>query len=648
MDVFLGVLGPVQAWDGAGAEISLRGRRHREVLARLVAARGRVVPVDLLAADLWEDPPPGAVGAIRTFVGALRRALEPGRPPRTPPRLIVTVGPGYALRAGADAVDAWRFERAAESGEAPERLLPVLDSALSLWRGPAYAEFAEAPWAQPERARLTELRLHAVERRAQALLDLGRAAEAVPDLDAHAHAHPWREEAWRLLALALYRAGRQADALAVLREARTALAERLGLDPGSGLRELEAGILRQDDRLAAPGDAATRLWASATAAHERAAPDARLRLEATVGLMRGLAVTGGGGLVAAREHRAAAIEASEELGDPDLTARVIGAYDVPANWTRSDDPAQAARVVAAAERTLAGLPSDTPLGTRARLLASIALESRGAASPRAHAAAAEAERIARGLDDPALLAFALNGVYMQTFTRTGLAGERDRVGAEIVELSERHGLRTYEILGHLIRLQSACAFADFTRADRHAARLDHLARRHDRPLTSVFTTWYRALRLAENTQAAYADKEAAYRAAAASLDSAGMPGLSDGLLPLALLCLRLRHDRPPGPEAADAYGPYEPWVRPLLLLAAEHRAEAAEALGAAPDPPHDLLAEAMWALLARAALELRDEASLRRAQAALLPAAGELAGAASGLVSLGPVAELLAVRPRTG
>ncbi|MFD0467065.1 BTAD domain-containing putative transcriptional regulator [Nonomuraea thailandensis] len=258
----IGVLGPVTAWGEAGEEISLHGPRHREVLARLVAARGRVVPVDLLAADLWEDPPAGAVGSIRTFVGALRRALEPGRPPRTPPRLIVTAGPGYALRAATQEVDAWRFAEAVEAAAPPARLLPALDAALSLWRGPAYAEFAEAPWARPEQARLAELRLRAVERRAQALLDLGRSAEAVPDLDAHARAHPWREEAWRLLALALYRAGRQADALAVLRGARTELADNLGLDPGRGLRELEADILRQAGRLDAPADAAARVWAA--------------------------------------------------------------------------------------------------------------------------------------------------------------------------------------------------------------------------------------------------------------------------------------------------------------------------------------------------------------------------------------------------
>src|SRR3954468_22742618 len=115
MDVAFGVLGPVAAWDGAGDAIALKGPRHRAVLARLIVARRRVVPVTRLVEDLWADPPDGAVGAVRTFVAALRRALEPERPPRTPARLLVTEGPGYALRAEPDAVDAWRFEQTVES-----------------------------------------------------------------------------------------------------------------------------------------------------------------------------------------------------------------------------------------------------------------------------------------------------------------------------------------------------------------------------------------------------------------------------------------------------------------------------------------------------------------------------------------------------
>lgn len=170
-----------------------------------------------------------------------------------------------------------------------------------------------------------------------------------------------------------------------------------------------------------------QVWAEATAAYDRSVTSGtRARLDSTVGLLRNFAVTGGDGLLAARRHRVAAITAAEELGDPEVTARVIGAYDVPAIWTRVDDPEQAAGVVAAAERTLAAfLPGAHP-AARARLLATIALESRGTHSPRGHEAAREAEEIARSLDDPTLLAFALNAVFMQSFQRAGLARSATR------------------------------------------------------------------------------------------------------------------------------------------------------------------------------------------------------------------------------
>ncbi|MYR59075.1 SARP family transcriptional regulator, partial [Streptomyces sp. SID625] len=113
------------------------------------------------------------------FVGDLRRALEPDRPPRTPPRLLVTEGPGYALRAAPDDVDAWRFTRTVEdlADARPERVAAGLAEALGWWRGPAYADFGDARWARTERTRLTELRLHAVERRAEARIALGEGAE---------------------------------------------------------------------------------------------------------------------------------------------------------------------------------------------------------------------------------------------------------------------------------------------------------------------------------------------------------------------------------------------------------------------------------------------------------------------------------------
>lgn len=682
MRVSFGVLGPVTAWDESGQPLALRGPRHRAVLARLVVARRRVVPVDLLIDDLWQGAPPaGATSAVRTFVAALRRALEPDRPPRAPAALLTTQGPGYALNAAPDTVDAWLFEHRFQQAAAlpPTQALPRLQQALGAWRGPAYADFTEPPWARNERARLAELRLHALERLAQTRLDLGQAARTVPDLDAHVAEHPWREDGWRLLALALYRTGRQGDALAVLRRARALLVEHLGVDPGPALRRLEQDILHQADHLTpdpqphphdrapargsepgpgsrpAPGrvvepgsgtsgaeSAGDQLWARAADAYQRTVtPGSRVRLESTVGLLRDLAVTGPEGLRTARAQRLSAITAAEELGDPLLTARVIGAYDVPANWTRVDDPDQSARVVAAAERVLGALPATGHDAARARLLATVALESRGTSEPRGPEAAARAERLARDLGDPTLLAFALNARYMQSFHRTGLAPERDALGAELLTLATRHDLVTFQILGHLIRLQSRAALADWPAADQHARAAQELARHHERPLTEVFTVWYRSLRTAADPRAPLEEAESGYRDAAAVLHGAGMPGLADGMAPLALLCLRLQHGRPAPTGPGIGYGPHEPWVRPHVLLAQGRPAEAADALARLPEPPRDLLLETRWCLTARAALALDDRPAIGRALEELTPAEGELAGGQTGMLTLGPVADHL-------
>ncbi|WP_239160712.1 AfsR/SARP family transcriptional regulator [Virgisporangium ochraceum] len=640
-----GVLGPVTAHTAAGEPVALRGPMHRSVLARLLVARRRVVPVTDLVDDLWVSPPEGAVGAVRTFVAALRRAVEPGRPPRAPAHLLVTRGAGYALLADPDDVDAWRFERTvADTATAdPPAVLALLDEALAWWRGPAYADLPDAAWARADRARLTELRLLAVERRARAQLDLGTPDAAVADLDAHVTASPWREEGWRLLALALYRGRRQGDALAVLRRARALLAGQLGVDPGPELRTLETDILRQAPRLdrPAPGapatastaDDAEEVWARTASAHARLAGGSRVRLESAVALLRTLAVTGPDGLRVAREQRAAAVAAAEQLGDPELTARVIGAYDVPAIWTRSDDPAQAAGVVAAAERALAALPETGHRPARARLLATVALESRGTRDPRPLECARRAEELARDLDDPALLAFALNGVFMQSCHRTGRSAARDAIGAELVALATRHGLPTVEVLGHLIRLQAHAAVVDVAGADRHADAVDDLGRRHDLPLAGVFTAWYRALRADVAERVPDAEAERAYRTAAYGSERAGMPGLHDGLLALALLGLRTRRGLPLDDDGAD-YGPYEPWVRPVLDPGGTAPADI-------PDPPADLLAEALWTLVARAATAAGDRAAMARARDALAPAVGEWAGAGSGLLTFGPVAHQL-------
>jgi DNA-binding SARP family transcriptional activator len=675
-----GVLGPVTAWDGGGHPADLKGPRHRAVLARLIVARGRVVPLGVLIDDLWPVPPRGATGAIRTFVGALRRALEPDRPPRSPSRLLVTQGPGYALAAGPDGVDAWRFERLATAAAtaAPARVLELAAGADGLggWRGPAYAGFEGEPWAAAECARLTETRLGLIERQAEARLALGFAAQAVPDLDAHAADHPWREDAWRLLALALYRSGRQADALAMIRRARSRLSTELGLDPGPRLAALERDILHQAPHLDGPaGD----VWAETAAAYQgTAAAFARTRLESAATLAGSLACAGGSQLTDAMSQRLAAIEAAEQLDDADLTARVIGNFDLPGIWPRSDDPVLAARIVAAAMRTLPSLREDHKEALRARVLATIALESRGHTDPWPRQAAAESEAIARRLGDPRLLAFALAGVFMQTCYRPGLASRRDRIGAEILALATRHGLVNFEILGRLIRLQALGGLADFTAADAHATALDHLAGRHERPLVTVFTTGYRAMRAAA-TGADLPAAERGYREAARLLDGAGMPGVEQGLLPLALLTLRLWHiartspltGTPPltgttgatyitraatavrAPKVALAsvaagfpadtdWGPYQAWAEPWLDLARGDQAAAGAALLRCPPPPPGLLTEALWALTARAAVALGDRDKAREACAALEPAANEIAGAASGLLTAGPVRDYLA------
>jgi DNA-binding SARP family transcriptional activator len=634
-----GVLGPVTAWDGDGRPVDLKGPRHRAVLARLVAARGRVVPLGVLIDDLWPVPPAGATGAIRTFVGALRRALEPGRPPRSPSRILITQGPGYALAADPDDVDARRFERlaAAAATAAPARALELAADGLVCWRGPAYAGFADEPWAAADCTRLTETRLGLAERQAEARLALGLAAQAVPDLNAHAAEHPWREDAWRLLALALYRSGRQADALEVIRQARARLSHELGLDPGPRLAALERDILRQAGHLdSLAGD----VWADTAAAYQGTpAAFTRNRLESAATLAGSLACAGGTQLETAMSQRLAAIEAAEQLGDPGLTARVIGNFDVPGIWPRADDPVLAARIVAAAGRTLEALPADGNNALRARVLATIALESRGSRDRRPRDAAAQAVAIGRRLGDPQLLAFTLAGEFMQTCYRPGLAAERDKIGAEILALATRHGLVNFEILARLVRLQALSGLGDYAAAGAHAVALDDLGQRHERPLVAVFTAWFRAMRAAAMGTDPAAEK--GYRKAAALLGGAGMPGVEQGLLPLALLCLRVRRAEPTAfPEDTD-WGPYRAWAQPWLHLARGDRTQAASALRRCPAPPPGLLTEALLCLTARAAVVLADPATARAACAALQPAAAEIAGAASGLLTAGPVRDYL-------
>src|SRR5690606_11747598 len=203
------------------------GPRQRGVLAMLVAARGQVVPVDRMIEDLWRgEAPARALASLQAYVSNLRRLLEPGRPPRTPARLLVSAAPGYALRLPREAVDAWRFEQLLEQARTvaePGATRALLDDALALCAGPAFAEVADEPWALAETARLDERRSTARELHIAAGLRLS--LPVTPDAENRTREQPLREEGWRLYALALWSSGRQADALAALRRARTTFAD---------------------------------------------------------------------------------------------------------------------------------------------------------------------------------------------------------------------------------------------------------------------------------------------------------------------------------------------------------------------------------------------------------------------------------------
>ncbi|MDX6744023.1 BTAD domain-containing putative transcriptional regulator [Actinocorallia sp. A-T 12471] len=254
--VGIGVLGPMTA-SVDGRRVALGGLRQRAVLAVLVAAGGRAVSEERLLADVWGDGDPPGSGTLKSYVSVLRRILEPGRASGEAARLIVREGNGYLLRPGSAEVDAETFAaRATEgadllaAGEAA-KAVPVLREALALWRGEPYAEFGDLPFAAPERARLEGLRLTATEHLYEARLALGGHGALIGDLDKHTLENPLSERGWELLATALYRAGRQGDALAALRRARAVLAEELGIDPGPALRRLEAAILAQEEQVGA-------------------------------------------------------------------------------------------------------------------------------------------------------------------------------------------------------------------------------------------------------------------------------------------------------------------------------------------------------------------------------------------------------------
>ena len=231
--------------------IPLGAAQQREVLAILLLHRGEVVSVDRVVDELWgERPPERATKTVQVYVSRLRKALGDG--------VLVTRGGGYALELNGDSLDADRFSRLADEGRMaldngdPGGAREALTAALALWRGPPLADLAYEAFAQNEVARLEELRLVALENRGEADLALGHHAALVSELEALVREHPTRERLREELMLALYRSGRQVEALESYRDARRTLDEELGLEPGSQLQQLERSILTHDPAIAPP------------------------------------------------------------------------------------------------------------------------------------------------------------------------------------------------------------------------------------------------------------------------------------------------------------------------------------------------------------------------------------------------------------
>jgi len=336
-EIRIAILGPVEAARG-GRALELGGRQQRALLGLLAVRGGAVVPVDAIVDALWpDDPPPSATKVVQTYVSRLRKALGD--------EAIERRGPGYALRVDRDSLDVLRFEELAERGR--------LEEALALWRGPALVDVADVPALRVEAERLEEVRVRALEERAAAAIEAGRHGEVVSELRALLAAQPLRERPRFLLMLALYRSGRQAEALDTYREARTLLVDELGIEPGEQLRGLEAAILRQEPELAAsapPTRGAVFVWRAGDGALEPLVALAEPLADGRELIVANL-VPPGGDLAGA----AAEVERVRAA----LTTRAVAARAV--SFTSDDPGADAARLARDQDAQLALTPCPAEL-----------------------------------------------------------------------------------------------------------------------------------------------------------------------------------------------------------------------------------------------------------------------------------------------
>ncbi|MGQ0803461.1 MAG: BTAD domain-containing putative transcriptional regulator, partial [Actinomycetota bacterium] len=277
------VLGPIEA-EARARRLELGSTKQRALLTLLLLHANRPVSADTLVEDLWGAAAPArAAATLHAYVSRLRRGLEPARPAGARGGVLVTQAGGYALRVGPDELDAWRFEHLVAAGRAALAAGQVADAAdllrqgLALWRGPAYGEFATAHFAMAEAARLEELRRTAIEDHCDAGLRLGQHGALVGELERTVAADRLRERPAGQLMVALYRSGRQGEALAVYQSTRRALVDQLGVEPGPELRELEAAVLRQDPELSSAATVAPPVATAPGQSAPQVPPEAWLR-----------------------------------------------------------------------------------------------------------------------------------------------------------------------------------------------------------------------------------------------------------------------------------------------------------------------------------------------------------------------------------
>jgi ABC-type transport system substrate-binding protein/DNA-binding SARP family transcriptional activator/sugar lactone lactonase YvrE len=286
------LLGPIEA-DVDGRLLDIGGQKQRTLLAVLLLSANQPVSRDVLVDRLWgRCPPAGAQHTLEVHISRLRKTLEPAAGDS-----VVLTRPGaYLLRAPSEQIDIRCFERLSGEGRrvladgAPGRAAAVLREALALWRGAPLADVGDEPFAQVEIARLEELRAGVLEDRIEADLALGRYGDVVGELEVLVAAHPMRERLYQQLMIALYRCGRQAEALAVYHSARKTLVEELGIEPGPDLKRVERAILEQDVSLDVPAIAAIeakRPWPVAAARRTRLLTAAAAVLLVTVALLLG-------------------------------------------------------------------------------------------------------------------------------------------------------------------------------------------------------------------------------------------------------------------------------------------------------------------------------------------------------------------------